>query len=172
MSVLAALAGNAQNIIYSGGLYVVDQALVDQSPITSSISVSGPGGSATLNRNWIGYFLSPTSGTVSMAITTTASAGGNDASAVTQGRLWLGSNAATGSNGTADILATNNQTSGANFSLTQGVYYPLRIRWTGTYQGGGTNFFPTPASGSIIFASDGSSDVSGRIFYNNLSNGF
>lgn len=162
MSILAAVAGNAQNIIFSGGLYVVEQASVDQSPITASAS------NTNVTRNWIGYFLSPTTGTVTLSIQTTRSAGGGG-SASTTGRLWLGTNAPAGSNDTANILATNNQTSSVNFSLTQGVHYPLRIRWTGSYVVG---FFGAISSGSITFFSGGSSSVSGQIFYNSLTNGF
>ena len=163
MSILAAVAGNAQNIVFSAGLYVVEQGLVDQSPITASATNTG------VTRNWIGYFLSPTTGTVTLSIQTTASSGSFGGSASTTGRLWLGDNAAAGSNGTANILATDNQTSSANFSLTQGVRYPLRIRWIGDYEEG---FFGSNSSGSITLFSGGSSSVSGQIFYNSLTNGF
>lgn len=163
MSILAAAAGNAQNIIFSGGLYVVEQGLVDQSPISASAT------NTSVTRNWIGYFLSPTTGTVTLSIQTTADAGGGGGSASTTGRLWLGTNAPAGSNGAADITATNNQTSSANFSLTQGIRYPLRIRWVGSYTAG---FFGQSSSGSITFFSGGSSNVSGQIFYNSLTNGF
>ena len=53
--------------------------------------------------------------------------------------------------------------------MTQGVYYPIRIQWNGEYDGG---FFGADSDGSITFLASGSSNVSGRIFYNALTNGF
>lgn len=167
--IIAAVAGNAQNIIYVAGLYVVETASVQQSPITLSTSTTG---SVSITRNWIGYFLSPTTGSVSLSIQTTNFAGSGGGSASTVGRLWLGSNAAAGSDGAANIVASGNQTVAANFSLTQGVYYPLRVRWNGTYAGGSTFFGSTSSGGSITFLASGSSNVSGTIFYNSLTNGF
>ena len=161
-----AVAGNAQNVIYAAGLYTVETSTVQQSPITDSTSTSG---FVTITRTWIGYFLSPSSGTVNLGLQVSAFSG-NFAS--TTGRLWLGSNAPAGNNAQANI--TINRTSGtgtssANFDLVQGAYYPLRIRWDGEYDGG---FFFNDAGGSITFQLGGSSNVLGRIFYNSLSNGF
>jgi hypothetical protein len=164
--IMAAVAGNAQNIVYVSGLWVVETNTAQQSPITASTSTSG---SQSITRNWIGYFLSPSTGSVSLSIQTTAgTTGGFTTSAFTTGRLWLGSNAAAGNDAAADITASGNQTVNANFNLTQGIYYPIRVRWNGNYQGSSFN----SAFGSITFLASGSSNVSDRIFYNSLSNGF
>jgi hypothetical protein len=162
---MAAVAGNAQNIIYASGLWIAETSTVQQSPITASTSTSG---FQTIERNWIGYFLSPTTGSVNLGVQATAFSGD---SATTTGRLWLGANAAAGNNAQADVTITRfsgSGTSSANFNLTQGVYYPVRIRWNGTYD---ASFF-TSAGGSVTFLLSGSSNVSGTIFYNSLSNGF
>jgi hypothetical protein len=108
---------------------------------------------------------------VTLSLQTTRNQG-SGAFASTVGRLWLGSNAVSGfTDGNANITATNNQTSSVNFAMTQGVYYPVRIRWDGEYfEGGG--FFGGDASGSITFFAAGSSNVTNRIFYNTLTNGF
>jgi hypothetical protein len=164
--VMVAVAGNAQNVIYAAGLYKVETSTVQQSPVTDSTSTSD---SQTIERNWIGYFLSPSTGSVNLGVQATAFQGD---SAQTTGRLWLGSTAAAGNNAQADVTITRffgSGTSSANFNLTQGVYYPVRIRWNGIYQG---DPFNNDAGGSITFQLGGSSNVSGRIFYNSLSNGF
>jgi len=168
--IMTAVAGNAQNIIYAAGLWVVETNTVQQSPITASTSTTG---FVTITRNWIGYFLSPSTGSVSLGIETTNFSGSGGGSASTVGRLWLGNNAAAGDDAAADITASGNQTVNANFNLTQGIYYPIRVRWNGSYSGGSTFFGgSTNSGGSISFLASGSTDVSGRIFYNSLSNGF
>jgi hypothetical protein len=164
--IMAAVAGNAQNIVYVSGLWVVETNTVQQSPITASTSTSG---SQTITQNWIGYFLSPSTGSVTLSVQTTAgTTGGVTTSASTTGRLWLGSNADAGNNANADIIASGNQTINVNFTLVQGIYYPIRLRWNGSYQGSAFN----NAFGSITFLASGSSNVSGTIFYNSLTNGF
>lgn len=161
--IMVAVAGNVQNIVYANGLYLVETASVDLSPI------NGFATNTSITRNWIGYFLSNTTGSVSLSIQTTADAGGAGGSASTVGRLWLGGAAPAGNDGSADITASGNQTISANFNLTAGVYYPLRIRWVGDYDEG---FFGADSDGSITFRASGSTNVSGRIFYNSLTNGF
>jgi hypothetical protein len=166
---MTAVAGNAQNIIYASGLWLVETNTVQQSPITASTSTTG---FVSITRNWIGYFLSPSTGSVSLGVQTTNFSGSGGGSASTVGRLWLGSNAAAGDNAAADITASGNQTINANFNLTQGIYYPIRVRWNGSYSGGSSFFSPTSSGGSTTFLLSGGSNVAGTIFYNSLSNGF
>jgi hypothetical protein len=167
--IMVAVAGNAQNIQYVSGLWVVEQNTTQQSPITSSTSTTG---FVSIARNWVGYFLSPSTGSVGLSIQVSAFQGDF---AETVGRLWLGNNAIAGNNAQASITISRNfgtGTSTANFNLTAGVYYPIRIRWNGTYDGSSGFFFDEPAGGSITFLASGSSNVTGRIFYNSLTNGF
>lgn len=167
--IMAAIAGNAQNIIYAAGLYVVETAVVQQSPITASVTTSFQ--NITITRNWIGYFLSDVTATVQLGVQVTANPGFGGGSATTTGRLWLGDNAVAGNNAAADITisqSSGTETSNANFNLVQGVYTPLRIRWNGSY-------FPedfSDVSGSITFLASGSNNVLGKIFYNTSTNGF
>jgi hypothetical protein len=155
----------AVNILYGAGLYN-NVTGVDLSPITGSVTIFS--GSTSVDQTWIGYFTPASSGTTTLSLQTTANESGFS-SASTTGQLWVGSGAITGS-GAANITANNNQTSSANFAMTQGVYYPVRIRWTGSYSVGG--FFGGDAEGSIIFLAAASSDVTNRIFYNTFTNGF
>jgi hypothetical protein len=160
--IMAAMAGSTRpNIIYANGLFNTTTG-VDLSPI------NGNAFNTSISRTWIGYFTPASTATVALSLQTTADAGGFGGSASTTGQLWFGSDAITGS-GTADIIANNNQTISVNFPMTQGVYYPIRIQWDGFYDDG---FFGDSSSGSITFFASGSSNVSGRIFYNTLTNGF
>ena len=161
--IMAAAVGTvtASNIVYGAGLYVVSTG-ADLSPITGSAT------NTSISRTWLGSYKAGTTGTVSLSLQTTASAGSFGGSASTTGQLWFGSDAISGS-GTADIIAIDNQTTSANFPMTQGVYYPIRIVWTGNYSEG---TFGSDSDGSITFLAAGSSNVSGFIFYNTVTNGF
>lgn len=161
--IMAAVVGTvtASNIVYGAGLYVVGTG-ADLSPITGSAT------NTSISRTWIGYFTPASTTTVTLSLQTIADAGSFGGSASTTGQLWLGSGAISGSGG-ANITATNNQTSSANFAMTQGVYYPIRITWTGEYEEG---TFGSDSDGSITFLASGSSNVTNRIFYNTLTNGF
>jgi hypothetical protein len=161
--IMTAMVGTttAVNILYGAGLYN-NVTGVDLSPITSSAT------NTSVSRTWIGYFTPASTATTTLSLQTTADAGSFGGSASTTGQLWFGTNAITPS-GAANITATNNQTSSANFAMTQGVYYPIRIVWTGDYEEGG---FGSDSDGSITFLAAGSSNVTNRIFYNTLTNGF
>jgi hypothetical protein len=167
--IMTAIVGTttAVNILYGAGLYN-NVTGVDLSPITGSVNIFS--GSTTVDQTWIGYFTPASTTTVSLSLQTQAFADDFDDSASTTGQLWFGSGAITGS-GAANITASNNQTSSANFAMTQGVYYPIRIRWTGAYSTGSFDF-GNQAFGSITFLAAGSSNVTNRIFYNTLTNGF
>jgi hypothetical protein len=161
--IMTAMVGTvtASNIIYGAGLYNTTTG-VDLSPITASAI------NTSISRTWIGYFTPATSGSTQLSLQTTAFAGGFGGSASTTGQLWFGSGAISGS-GSANITAFDNQTSSASFAMTQGVYYPIRIQWDGNYDDG---FFGDDSSGSITFLAAGSINVTNRIFYNTLTNGF
>ena len=165
--IMTAIVGTstAINILYGAGLFN-NVTGVDLSPITGSVSISS--GSTSRDQTWIGYFTPATSGTTTLSLQTTRFEDDFNDDASTTGQLWFGNGAITGG-GTADITADNNQTSSASFAMTQGVYYPVRIRWTGSYSQEG---FFGGASGSITFLAAGSSNVTNRIFYNTFTNGF
>ena len=166
--IMTAMVGTttAVNILYGAGLFN-NVTGVDLSPITGSIFVNF--GTQTVDQPWIGYFTPASSGTTTLSLQTTAVEEEFGDNASTTGQLWVGSGAITGS-GPADVTVFDNQFLSANFAMTQGVYYPIRIRWTGSYSVGG--FFGGSASGSITFSAAGSSNVTNRIFYNTFTNGF
>jgi hypothetical protein len=166
--IMAAVAGTSQNIIYAAGLYNTTTG-VDQSPINGSVNIFS--GSSSVNQTWIGYFTPASTATVSLSLQTTAASGvGFGDSASTTGRLWLGATAKSGfTDGNANITATGNQTVSASFPMLLGVQYAIRIQWVGSYTVG---FFGDSSSGSLTFLAAGSSNVTNRIFYNSITNGF
>jgi hypothetical protein len=166
--IMTAMVGTttAVNVLYGAGLFN-NVTGVDLSPITGSIFVNF--GTQTVDQTWIGYFTPASTTTVSLGLQTQAFEDSFSDSASTTGQLWFGSGAITGS-GPADVTVFDNQFLSANFAMTQGVYYPVRIRWTGSYSVGG--FFGDSASGSITFFADSNSNVTNRIFYNTFTNGF
>ena len=168
--IMAAVAGTSQNIILAAGLYNTSTG-VDPSPITGSVNNFSTNTTVTRNYTWIGYFTPASDSTVSLSLQTTATTGGGFGdSASTTGRLWLGATAKSGfTDGNANITASGNQTVSANFPMVLGVEYAIRIQWVGSYTAG---FFGDSASGSLTFLASGSSNVTNRIFYNSITNGF
>lgn len=162
--ILVAMVGSiSENTVYAAGLYNTTTG-VDLSPITGSAT------NTTLTRTWIGYFRPAATGSVTLSLQTTAVAGGFGGTATTLGKLWLGSTAVSGyKDSNANITATDTQTASTGFNLTAGVYYPVRIRWDGEYDSG---FFGDDSSGSLTFLVSGSSNVTNRVYYNTLTNGF
>jgi len=161
--IMAAIVGaTAPNIIYGAGLYNTTTG-ADQSPISESAT------STSISRTWIGYFTPASTSTVTLSLQTSADPGfGGSASTV--GRLWVGATAISGfTDGNANITSVNDDFESTNVSMTQGVYYPIRIKWDGDYNDG---FFGSDSSGSITFYAAGSTNVTNRIFYNTLTNGF
>jgi hypothetical protein len=167
---MVAVAGTSENIIYAAGLYNTSTG-VDQSPINGSVNNFNTGTTVTRNYTWIGYFTPVSTATVSLSLQTTATTGGGFGdSASTTGRLWLGATAKSGfTDGNANITASGSQTVSASFPMSLGVWYAIRIQWVGSYTAGA---FGTSASGSLTFLASGSSNVTDRIFYNSLTNGF
>ena len=170
--IMAAVAGTSQNIIYAAGLYNTSTG-GDQSPITGSVTNTTQSTTVTRDFTWIGYFTPVSSATVSLSLQTTATIGDNSDTASTTGRLWLGDTAKSGfTDGNANITATGNQTVSASLPRVLADNYPILIRWIGSYTVGPLFLGGLSASGSLTFLASGSSNVTDRIFYNSITNGF
>ena len=184
--IMAAIAGGTQNIIYAAGLYNSSVALVDTSPIDFSSNSSG--GSQSFNYTWAGYYRPAATGTVTLGLATSYQevvqnigffdwGGGGSAVAY----FWLGQNAISNPQvGNANIVSNNN-TSTFSPSLVAGIYYPVRINMIvnlpydqfAYYRGFPTfQYYPGWANGSFNFLSNGSTNVSGLVWYNTRTNGF
>jgi len=163
--ITAAAAGNTQNIVYTAGLYGPSGA--DQSPISDS----GSDNNVAFTREWIGYYKPATTGSISFGLTTTWTSDDGSNGQYSTGYVWIGNVAKSGYNSGNALLSSNNNTGSGSTSLIAGQYYPIRIQWNAylPFDGG---FFGFNTSGNMSFTGEGSTNVSGKIFYNSLSNGF
>lgn len=178
--IMAAVAGGTQNVIYAAGLY--NNTLgVDTTPITASGSSFS--GAVSYNYTWIGYYRPATSGGVTLGLACPYTeyvdpggaidwgGGGNSV-----GYMWIGNTAKSGYNSGNAIIAATNTTGTSVQTLTAGLYYPVRINWTTSlpYTTNTISFqtYTYYAQSSLTFTVNGSSGVSGLVWYNTLSNGF
>jgi hypothetical protein len=126
---------------------------------TTAISEAASNDGSNFSCEWLGYFLPNTTETYTFF---TAS---DDASYV-----WVGSNALTGFT-TANAIVNNGGAHGVQersgtISLTSGVYYPIRIQFG---EAGGGDAMTFNYSTSTISKT---TNVTGRVFYNEATNGF
>ena len=126
---------------------------------TTAISEASSDDGSNFSIQWLGYFLPSTTETYTFFTSS------DDASYV-----WVGSNALTGFT-TANAIVNNggahgNQERSGTISLTSGVYYPIRIQF-GEASGGDVMTFnySTPTIPKTT-------TVTGRVFYNQTTNGF
>jgi hypothetical protein len=126
---------------------------------TTAISEPATNDAETFSVQWLGYFLPSTSETYTFF---TAS---DDASYV-----WIGNNAVTGFT-TANATVDNGGLHGVveesgTAALTAGVYYPIRIQFGENTGGDSLTFNFSTATISKT------TDVTGLVFHNPLTNGF
>ena len=126
---------------------------------TTAITEAASDDGSNFSCQWLGYFLPSTTETYTFFTSS------DDASYV-----WVGSNALTGFT-TANAIVNNggahgNQERSGTISLTSGVYYPIRIQF-GEASGGDVMTFnySTPTIPKTT-------TVTGRVFYNQTTNGF
>lgn len=163
--IVAAVAGSSKRINTADGWYNQGTGSVDLSPIQTSL-VAGFGGISG-TYTWIGYLQVATSGSYTTSIQTTFISNGTFGSS-SVGNFWIGDNAIAPAGGAN--ITTSNSTGSFVISLTQGVFYPCRFQWDfNLAYNFGTGF---GAQGTAIFRLNGSTNVSGLIFYNASTNGF
>jgi hypothetical protein len=160
--IMAAVAGNSQNIVYTAGLY--GPAGVDQSPIDDSDS-NNP---TPFTRDWIGYYRPVSTGSVLFGLQTLWSSGDNIGQ-YSQGYVWVGNTAKSGYNSGNALLTSDDNYATGSVSLVAGQYYPIRIRWSAYLRDPGV-FYNT--NGSMAFYVNSSTTLGSTIFYNSLTNGF
>lgn len=163
--IMAAVAGNGQNIVYTAGLY--GPAGADQSPISDSDSNNN----TPFTRDWIGYYKPAGTGSIAFGLTTTWISDDGSNGQYSIGYVWVGATAISGYNSGNALLASNDSTGSGSISLVAGQYYPIRIQWSAYLPTEG-GFFGFDTSGSMSFTGEGSTSVTGKIFYNSLTNGF
>ena len=181
---MAAVAGTGQNVIYANGLFNTTYG-VELSPIDIG-TVSSQFGAYSVTYQWIGYYKPATSSAIQLgAICNYAeyyevfgstnpynwNGGGNSTC-----YIWTGNTAKSGYNSGNATAVIQNGTTGANFTATANSYVPIRIQWS-TYLPQQYDYFSFYtynyfAQSNFTFRIGGTSSISGRIFYNSLTNGF
>lgn len=183
--IIAAVAGTGQNVIYLNGLYNTTYG-VELSPIDIGTQ-SSDAGAVNLNYQWIGYYRASTSSAVQLGAICNYQeyieypagdvyaynwGGGGNSTCY----IWTGNTAKSGYNGSNYTAFIQNGSGGANFTTTANTYTPIRIQWSTSlpvnysYSYFGTYIYF--AQSNFTFTIAGSSSVSGRIWYNSLTNGF
>lgn len=185
---MAAVAGTGQNVIYANGLYNTTYG-VELSPIDIGGATS-ENGAYSVTYQWIGYYRPATSASVQLgAVCNYAEyyringgatynynwGGGGNSTCY----IWTGNTAKSGWAAGNQTAFIQNGTGGGNFGATANSYVPIRIQWSTnlpydfyTYGIGGGQYVEYFAQSNFAFTIAGTSSVSGRIFYNTLTNGF
>jgi hypothetical protein len=158
---------------------------VELSPIDIGTQ-SSQGGAYSVTYQWIGYYRPATSSAIQLGAicnyaeyyevfgsTNPYNWGGNGNSTC---YIWTGNTAKSGYNSGNATAVIQNGTTGANFTATANSYVPIRIQWStylpqqyDYYSFYTYNYF---AQSNFTFRIGGTSSISGRIFYNSLTNGF
>ena len=184
--IIAAVAGTGQNVVYANGLYNTTYG-VETSPIDIG-NQSSVGGAFSVTYQWIGYYKPSVSTAVALGAVCNYteyyaySGGGGGAYNWGGGGnstcyIWTGNTAKSGYNTGNYTALIQNGTSSANFTAQANSYVPIRIQWSTVlpqqyqfFQFG--QYYNYYAESNFTFTIAGTSAVSGRIFYNQLTNGF
>lgn len=154
----------AQNIIYGSGLYGPDG--VDLSPVSRSES-----NVFTITRTWIGYYRAPSTGSIQFGVQALWNSDDSFEGQYSRGYVWVGNVAKSGYTTSNALASADNSFGTGNISLVSGLYYPIRMQWDAYLPTSG-GFFGYDTDGSITLYVNSSTNVSGAIFYNTLTNGF
>jgi hypothetical protein len=160
--IMAAVAGNGQNIVYASGLY--GPFGVDPSPVTDSDSDN----ETPFTRYWIGYYRPASTGSVLFGLQTVWSSG-QSAGQYSIGYVWVGNTAKSGFVAGNAVLASNDNYATGSVPLIGGQYYPIRIEWSAYLPDPG---FFSSTSGSMTFYVNSTPTLGTTIFYNTITNGF
>jgi hypothetical protein len=180
--IMVAMSSLLPSVSYQNGLYNTTYG-VELSPIDIGTQ-SSQSGAISLTYQWIGYYRPASSSAIQLgAVCNYAEyysyyagtyaynwGGGGDSTCY----IWTGNTAKSGYNGSNYTALIQNSTSGSNFTATANSYVPMRIQWSTVlpvsydYVYGITYF----AQSNFTFTIASTSSISGRIFYNSLTNGF
>lgn len=183
--IMVAAAGGTANAIYVNGLYNTTYG-AELSPIDIGTQ-SSQFGNYSITYQWIGYYRPASSGAIALGavcpyteyITNTNGqtfqvnwGGGGNSTCY----IWTGATARSGFNTGNFTAFIQNGTNSTNFTATANTYVPIRVQWSTSLPYDEIfNFFGVTtywATSSFQLTIGGTSSISGRIFYNSLTNGF
>lgn len=186
--ILAVVASTSLNLVPAAGLYRTQPSSTpDLSPIavgdqTSFSSVQN------LTYEWQGYIRANATGSINLGASCPYQewydaqntnpfplnwGGGGDSTCY----IWTGATARSGYNAGNYTAFIQNGTGSVPFAVTNSVYYPVRVQWTTSlprFQGfsQSVGVYVYYAISSFAFEINGTSSVSGQIFYNDVTDGF
>jgi hypothetical protein len=185
--IMVAMSSLLPAVSYANGLYNTTYG-VELSPIDIGTQ-SSLNGAVSLTYQWIGYYRPASSSAIQLGAVcnyaeyyqyTTGGGGSLDwgGGGNSTCYIWTGNTAKSGYNGSNYTALIQNSTTGANFTAAANSYVPMRIQWSTVlpYQfvnnPGGFNDYVLYSQSNFTFTIGGTSSISGRIFYNSLTNGF
>lgn len=184
--IVAAAASISSGLTFGAGLYrTLPSGAVDTSPI-SVPTQSSEFGAVSLTYQWQGYIRATTTGSIMLGAscpyteyisnnsgTFISSWGGGGNSTC---YIWTGATARSGYNTGNPTAFVQNGSGSVPFSVVNNTYYLVRVQWSTSLPRatGGSFFNPIVyfAESNFDFTINGSSAVSGQIFYNTQTNGF
>jgi hypothetical protein len=186
--IMVAISSLLPAVNYQNGLFNTSYG-VELSPIDigTQSSFSGP---FSLTYQWIGYYRPASSSAIQLGAVCNYQeyfqyTSGGGASPFDWGGggystcyIWTGNTAKSGFDAGNATAVISNGTGGANFTAAANSPVPIRIQWSTflPYQfvnnPGSFNDYVLFAQSNFAFTIGGTSSISGRIFYNSLTNGF
>lgn len=183
--IVAAAASISSGLTFGAGLYrTLPSGAVDTSPI-SVPTQSSEFGAVSLTYQWQGYIRATTTGSINLGASCTYTeyisnnsgtfasswGGGGDSTCY----IWTGATALSGYNTGNFTAFIQNGSGSVPFIVVNDTYYLVRVQWS-TNLPRDTDFIFGPvvyfARSNFDFTINGSSAVSGQIFYNTQTNGF
>ena len=180
--IMVAMSSLLPAVSYQNGLYNTTYG-VELSPIDIGTQ-SSLYGAVSLSYQWIGYYKPASSSAIQLGAVSSYQeyynyfgsnyaynwAGGGNSTCY----IWTGNTAKSGYNSGNYTAFIQNGTSGSNFTATANSYVPIRVQWSTVLPYYFDDFYDITyfAESYFTFTIAGTSSISGRIFYNSLTNGF
>lgn len=180
--IMVAMGALLPTVSYANGLYNTTYG-VELSPIDIGTQ-SSQSGAYSVTYQWIGYYRPASSSAIQLGAACgyqeyyeylgsnyafNWGGGGNSTC-----YIWTGNTAKSGYNASNYTALIQNGTSGSNFTATANSYVPMRIQWSTVLPYSFDGFYNITyfAQSNFAFRIGGTTSISGRIFYNSLTNGF
>jgi hypothetical protein len=183
--IMVAMSSLLPSVSYANGLYNTTYG-VELSPIDIGTQ-SSQSGAVSLTYQWIGYYRPASSSAIQLGAACNYQeyynyfgsnyaynwGGGGNSTCY----IWTGAIAKSGWADGNQTVFVQNSTTGGNFTATANSYVPIRIQWSTYlpyYFDDGSGFYDITyfAQSNFTFTIASTSSISGRIFYNSLTNGF
>jgi len=182
--IMVAMGALLPTVSYADGLYNTTYG-VELSPIDIG-TLSSQSGAYSVTYQWIGYYRPASSSAIQLGAVCNYQeyynyfgnnyaynwGGGGNSTCY----IWTGNTAKSGYNAGNYTALIQNGSGGSNFTAAANSYVPMRIQWSTVlpylFVENGFQDITYFAQSNFAFTIAGTSSISGRIFYNSLTNGF